>query len=60
MIFVIQFTLVELFYRVRVIDFFAGFVSQLEKIIEDSMPLLTLLAAIVFTQGMLFFLDDQN
>ena len=60
MIFVIQITLVELFYRVRVIDFFAGFVSQLEKIIEDSMPLLTLLAAIVFTQGMLFFLDDQN
>jgi len=60
MIFVIQFTLVELFYRVRVIDFFAGFVSQLEKIINDSLPLLTMLVAIVLTQGMLFFLNDQN
>ena len=51
---------IELFSRIRVFDFFAYFVRQVMEIVEDALPLGTMLAFIVLTQTFLFWILDQN
>ena len=52
--------LLELFSRVRIFDFFAYFVRQLNEIVYDALPLGTMLAFIVMAQTLLFWILDMN
>ena len=60
MVFAIQLNVLEFFYRVRIFNFFAYFVRQLQEICYDSLPLASMLAFIVITQSLLFWTLDQN
>jgi len=57
---VIELLVLELFSRVRMFDFFAYFVRQLEEIIKDAMPLGSMLLFITLAQMLLFWILDQN
>lgn len=60
MIMAILLNLVELFTRIRIFDFFAYFVRQLNEIVIDALPLGTMLGFIVLAQTLLFWILDQN
>ena len=60
MIFSILLNLIELFTRVRIFNFFAYFVRQLNEIVKDALPLGTMLGCIVFAQTLLFWILDMN
>ena len=60
MVLAIQLNVLEFFYRVRIFNFFAYFVRQFQEICYDSMPLGSILAFIVVTQSLLFWIIDQN
>ena len=46
---VLELNMIEIFYRARTIDFFAGFYRQLKQTIKDSLPYLTMLGISVLT-----------
>lgn len=50
----------ELFLRVTIFKFFAPFVNQLECIIAESVPLMSILLLIILVQTILFWVLDQN
>ena len=52
--------MLELFSRVRIFDFFAYFVRQLEEIVKDALPLGSMLLFITLSQMLLFWILDQN
>ena len=52
--------LVELFNRIRIFEFFAGFVRQLEEIVIAALPLGAMLGLIVVAQAVLFWILDLN
>jgi len=58
MIICIFLNLLELFSRIRIFDFFAYFVRQLQEICIDAMPLGTMLAFIVLAQTLIFWILD--
>lgn len=60
MVLTLQFQVLEFFQRVKMFDFFAAFVRQLQEIVMDSLPLASMLAFIVLAQTMLFWILDQN
>ena len=60
MVFGLLFNMIELFTRIRIFDFFAYFVRQMSEIVEDALPLGAMLAFIVWTQTVLFWVYDQN
>ena len=52
--------MLELFSRIRIFDFFAYFVRQLNEIVYDAMPLGTMLGFIILAQTLLFWILDMN
>lgn len=60
MIFAILLNTMELFSRIRIFDFFAYFVRQIQEIVVDALPLGAMLGFIVLAQTLLFWLLDQN
>ena len=52
--------LVELFNRIRIFDFFAGFVRQMEEIVIAAQSLGAMLGLIVIAQAVLFWILDLN
>lgn len=60
MIVCLLFNILEASSRVRVFDFFAYFVRQLIEIMYEALPIGLMLAMIVVTQTVLFWILDQN
>ena len=54
----LQFNVIEMFSRVRIFDFFAYFVRQVQAIMIDAAPLGSMLAVVVLTQTLLFWILD--
>ena len=52
--------LVELFNRIRIFDFFAGFVRQMEEIVIAAQSLGAMLGLVVVAQAVLFWILDLN
>ena len=60
LVFAILLNTTELFSRIRIFDFFAYFVRQVQEIVEDALPLGAMLGFIVLAQTLLFWVLDQN
>lgn len=60
MVLCILFNMIELSSRIRIFSYFAYFVAQLINIIVDAMPLGAMLAFIIVSQTVLFWILDQN
>ena len=50
----------QLFYLIRIFDFFAAFVRSLIEILKDVTPIGSVLLFITVTQGALFYILDMN
>ena len=48
----------QLFYLIRIFDFFAAFVRQLVEIMNDMLPIGSVLLFVVCAQGLLFYVLD--
>ena len=60
LVFAIQLIVLELFNRIKIFNFFAYFVRQVQAIIVDALPLSSMLGVIVLTQTLLFWLLAMN
>ena len=50
----------QLFYLIRIFDFFAAFVRSLIEILKDMAPIGSVLIFITIAQGLLFYILDMN